>query len=152
MAVAARGVQVLVVRLPQVHDPYKQGLITPLVDIFRQKGQVSYVGEGTNRWPAAHVSDVARLYRLVLEKGQPGQRYNAVAEEGVSAKEIAEVLGQGLKLPVKGVSAEEAPAYFGWMAMFAGLDLAASSRLTRERLGWEPTGPDLLSDLREARF
>ncbi len=151
-AVAATGVPVSVVRLPQVHDPYKQGLITPYVQIAREKGVVAYLGDGANRWPAAHVSDVARLYRLVLEKGEPGARYNAVAEEGVPIKAIAEVLGEGMKFPVKSVSAEQAPAQFGWMAMFMGMDMPASSALTRARLGWEPTGPDLLSDLRQARF
>ena len=147
-----RGVNVSVVRLPQVHDPVKQGLITPYVEMARKNGVVAYVGEGKNRWPAAHILDVARLYRLVIERQQAGSRWNAVAEEGVSMREIAEVLGRGMKLPVVSVTAEEAPAQFGWMGMFVGYDMPASSALTRQRLGWEPTGPSLLTDLAAMQY
>ena len=146
-AVAERGVNVSVVRLPQVHDTVKQGLITYAVQIARDKGVSAYLGEGLNRWPAAHVLDVARLYRLALEKHEAGSRYNAVAEEGISMQEIAEVVGRGLKVPVVSISMEEAPAHFGWMAMFAGMDMPASSTLTQQRLGWHPTGPKLIADL-----
>lgn len=152
VSVAERGVNVSVVRLPQVHDPVKQGLITYLVQAARQKGVSAYVGDGSSRWPAAHVLDVARLYRLAFEKGEAGSRYHAVAEQGVSVREIAEVLGRGLKVPVVSVSREEAPAHFGWLGMFAGIDMPASSALTRERLGWQPTGPGLIADLEEMRF
>ena len=152
ISVAKRGVNVSVMRLPQVHDPVKQGLITYSVAIARQKGVSAYVGDGINRWPAAHVSDVARLYVLALEKAQPGSRYNAVAEEGVSARAIAESLGHGLKVPVVSLTPEEAPAHFGWLGMFAGLDMPASSALTQERLGWHPTGPTLLEDLAEVKY
>ena len=148
VAVAKRGVSVSVVRLPQVHDPVKQGLITPLVQIAREKGISAYVGEGLNRWPAAHVLDVARLYRLALEKGKAGSHYNAVAEEGVPVRDVAEVLGQGLKIPVVSLSQEEASAHFGWLGAFMGFDMPASSALTQGRLGWHPTGPGLLTDLR----
>ncbi len=134
-------------RLPQVHDPVKQGLITPYVEIARAKATVAYVGDGLNRWPAAHVLDVARLYRLVLEKAEPGSRYHAVAEEGIPVRDMAETIGRGLKLPVVSLSPEEAPAHFGWLGAFAGYDLPASSALTRERLGWNPTGPGLIADL-----
>jgi nucleoside-diphosphate-sugar epimerase len=144
----AAGVDVRVIRLPQVHDTVKQGLITPLVGITREKGVSAYVGDGANRWSAAHVLDVAELYRLALEKGTKNARYNAVAQEGVTARAIAEALGEGLKVPVVSLSAEEAPAHFGWMAMFAGLDMFASSALTRAALGWSPQGPGLISDLR----
>jgi nucleoside-diphosphate-sugar epimerase len=143
----AEGVDVRVIRLPQVHDTVKQGLITPLVEITREKGVSAYVGDGANRWSAAHVSDVARLYRLALEKGTKNARYNAVAEEGVTSRDIAEALGLGLNVPVVSLTPEEAPAHFGWMAMFAGLDMFASSALTREALGWSPTGPGLIEDL-----
>jgi nucleoside-diphosphate-sugar epimerase len=146
-AVAARGVNVSYVRLPQVHDTKKQGLITPLIEISRAKGRIAYVGEGKNRWPAAHVSDVARLYKLAIERAEPGARYNAVAEEGVPAKEICEALGRSLKLPVVSLTGAEVAAHFGWMAMFADLDMAASSALTRAKLGWTPVGPGLLADL-----
>ena len=151
-SVAARGVNVSVVRLPQVHDPVKQGLITYAVALAREKGISAYIGEGLNRWPAAHVLDVAHLYRLALEKREAGSRYNAVAEEGISMREIAEVVGRGLKVPAVSLSAEEAPAHFGWLAMFAGFDMPASSALTRQRLGWHPTGPGLIADLEQMRY
>ena len=151
-AMLAAGVNVSVVRLPQVHDPVKQGLITPAVEIAREKGVSAYVGEGLNRWPAAHVLDVARLYRLALERREPGARYHAVAEEAIPMREIAEVIGQGLKVPVVSLSADAAASHFGWLAIFAGLDQPASSAQTREWLGWQPTGPGLLADLREMRY
>jgi nucleoside-diphosphate-sugar epimerase len=151
-SVAAAGVNVSVVRLPQVHDTVKQGLITPAVAIAREKGVSAYVGDGLNRWPAAHVIDVARLYRLALEKREAGARYHAVAEEGVPVRDIAEVIGRGLKVPVVAMSPEEASAHFGWLAAFAGLDLPASSAITQERLGWRPTGPGLIADLKQMRY
>lgn len=146
------GVNVSVMRLPQVHNPLKQGLITPLVQIIRDKGVSAYVGDGQNRWPAGHLSDVVRLYRLAIEAGKPGARYHAVGEEGVTSRAIAEALGRGLKLPVVSIAPEEAGAHFGWMAMFVGLDMPASSALTQARLGWKPTGPTLIADLDEARY
>jgi nucleoside-diphosphate-sugar epimerase len=147
-ALKAEGVDVRVVRLPQVHDRVKQGLITPLVEIAREKGASAYVGDGANRWSSAHVLDAARVYRLALEKGERNARYNAVVEEGVSAREIAETVGAGLKVPVVSLTPEEAAAHFGWMAIFAGLDMAASSERTRRALGWTPQGPGLIEDLR----
>ena len=152
IAVAERGVNVLVVRLPQVHDPVKQGLISPLVEVAREKGVSAYIGDGMNRWPAAHVLDVAHLYRLALEKQEAGARYNAVAEEGIPAKKIAEVLGRGLNVPVVSLSPEEAAAHFGWLGMFVGLDMPASSALTQEKLDWHPTGPGLIADLERMRY
>jgi len=151
-AVAERGVNVSVVRLPQVHDTVKQGLITYVVQVAREKGASAYIGQGLNRWPAAHVLDVAHLYRLALEKTEAGSRYNAVAEEGISMREIAEVLGKGLKVPAVSISPEEAQAHFGWLAMFAGFDMPASSAITRKKLGWNPTGPTLLTDLGNMRY
>lgn len=145
--IAAKGVNVSVVRLPQVHDPVAQGLITPMIAMHREKGVCAYVGEGLNRWPAAHVLDVARLYRLALERAEPDAKYHAVAEEGVPMRDIAAAIGQRLDLPVRSIAPEEAQAYFGWLAMFAGHDMPASSEKTREKLGWEPTGPGLLEDL-----
>jgi nucleoside-diphosphate-sugar epimerase len=150
--VAERGVNVSVVRLPQVHDTVKQGLITYAVQLAREKGVSAYIGDGLNRWPAAHVLDVARLYRLALERHGTGSRYNAVAEEGISMREIAEVIGRGLKLPVISLSPEEAPAHFGWLAMFAGFDMPASSAQTQQQLGWHPTGPGLIADLEQMRY
>lgn len=141
------GVDVRVVRLPQVHDTVKQGLITPYVELSRSKGSVAYIDEGLNRWSAAPVADVARLFRLALEKGQAGERYNAVAEEGVPFRHIAEAVGQGLDRPVQRINPEQAQDFFGWFAMFVELDMNASSDWTRARLGWTPTGPGLIDDL-----
>lgn len=151
-AMLGQGVNVSVVRLPQVHDTFKQGLISPLIEIARAKGVSAYVGEGGNRFPAAHVMDVARLYRLALEKSETGARYHAVAEEGIALRTIAEVLGKGLKLPVKSLSMDEAKEHFGWMAMFAGMDLWASGAKTQQRLNWHPTGPGLIEDLEQMRY
>ncbi|PEH81873.1 SDR family oxidoreductase [Burkholderia gladioli] len=151
-ALLAAGVNVSVMRLPQVHNPYRQGLVSPLVAIARDKGVVAYVGEGNNRWPAGHLSDAVRLYRLAIEKAQPGARYHAVGEEGIRSREIAEALGRGLKLPVVSIEPGEAAAHFGWMAMFVQLDMPASSALTQARLGWKPTGPTLIADLDEGKF
>ena len=144
--------QRIVVRLPQVHDTVKQGLITPAIGVAREKGISAYVGDGRNRWPAAHVLDVARLYRLALEKRQAGARYHAVAEEGIPVRDIAEVIGRGLKVPVVAMSPEQAAAHFGWLAPFAGLDLRASSAQTQAKLGWRPTGPGLIADLERMRY
>ena len=151
-ALIARGGRVMAMRLPQVHDTSKQGRITFHIQTARQQGRVAYVGEGKNRLPAVHVSDAVRLYRLVLEKGQGGARYHAVGEEGVAWRDIAEVIGAGLKMPVESITPEEAPKYFGSMANLATIDLAASSALTRQQLGWNPTGPDLLTDLRNMDY
>ncbi|SIO66571.1 Nucleoside-diphosphate-sugar epimerase [Singulisphaera sp. GP187] len=137
-AVAARGVSVSVVRLPQVHNTEKQGLVTPAIDVAREKRVAAYLGDGLNRWPAVHVLDAAPVYRLALEKGATRARYHAVAEEGVTAKAIAEAIGRGLKIPVVSLSPEEVAGHFGWMGLFAGMDMPASSALTQERLGWHP--------------
>ena len=145
-ALSKDGVKVAVVRLPQVHDTRKQGLITPLIEVIRTKGVAAYVGEGANRWSAAHVSDVARLYRLALEK-QEAAVYNAVAEEGIPVRDVATVLGRDLNLPVTSIVPEAAPDHFGWLAPFIGMDLTASSALTQERLDWHPSGPGLIADL-----
>ena len=150
--VATRGVSVAVVRLPQVHDTEKQGMVSPAIEVARAKGVSAYVGDGANRWPAAHVTDVARLYRLALDRHEPGARWHAVAEEGVPVREIAEVVGAGLGLPVMSLSPDEAARHFGWLGAFAGMDIPASSAVTRERLGWVPRGPGLLNDLRNMNF
>lgn len=141
------GVNVGVVRLPQVHDTAHQGLITPLVQMYREKGVCFYLGDGASRWPAAYYRDVARLYRLAVERAEPNAKYHAVAEEGIAMRAIAETIAERLNLPVKSIAPEEAPAYFGWLAMFAGYDMPASSAQTSAKLGWTPTGPTLLEDL-----
>ena len=142
------GVNLVSMRLPQVHDTVKQGLVSPFIELSKAKGAVAYIGEGLNRWPAAHVLDVAKLYVLAVERSAPGARYHAVAEEGIPVRDIADVVATGLNLPVVSLTSEEAPAHFGWLAMFAGLDLPASSAKTRELLGWNPTGPGLIEDLK----
>jgi nucleoside-diphosphate-sugar epimerase len=146
-AAAREGVNVSVMRLPQVHDTVRQGLVSYAIASYREKGVCAYLGEGRNRWPAAHVLDVARLYRLAIEKAERGAKYHAVAEEGVSMRDIAETLGRRLKLPVKSIAPEEAQGFFGWLAMFASHDLPASSEQTRKKLGWQPSGPTMLADL-----
>jgi len=151
-SIAAEGVNVSVMRLPQVHDPVKQGLITPAIATYRQKGACAYIGDGLNRWPAAYVLDVARLYRLAVERAEPNAKYHAVAEEGVPMRDIAQAIGRRLSLPVKSIAPEEAQAFFGWLAMFAGHDMPASSEQTRKKLGWRPSGPGLIADLEQLRL
>jgi nucleoside-diphosphate-sugar epimerase len=151
-ALAAKGMRVSVMRLPQVHDTVKQGLITYLVALAREQGVSAYVGDGSNRWPAVHILSCAQLYRLALEKGKSGARYHAVGEEGVPLREIAEVIGRRLKLPVVSLSPEKAGEHFGWLAYFVGHDIPASSALTQERLGWRPTGPGMISDLEKMNY
>jgi len=150
--VAQRGVRTAIVRLPQVHDTVKQGLITYAIQVARDKGVSAYVGEGLNRWPAAHRLDTARLYRLALEKAGSRDIFHAAAEEGVPVRDIAETIGRGLKIPVVSLTADEAPAHFGWLAAFVGWDIPASSAYTRERLEWNPTGPGVISDLENMHY
>jgi nucleoside-diphosphate-sugar epimerase len=151
LSLLERGVKASVVRLPQVHDRVKQGLVTYLINIARQKGVSAYIGEGLNRWAAVHVLDAARLYRLALENGTAGAKYHAVAEEGVPVREIAEAIGRGLKLPTMSLFAERAGEHFGPLGLFAGLDLVASSALTQKWLDWRPTQTNLMDDLDHAR-
>lgn len=146
------GVRVSVVRLPQVHNTIKQGLVTYTIALAREKGASAYVADGLNRWAAVHVLDAARLYRLALEKQEAGARYHAVAEEGVPYRDIAEAIGRGLKVPVVSKSADEAAAHFGGLATFVGRDLIGSSVETRRRLEWRPSGPRLIADLEQMRY
>lgn len=144
-AVAARGVRVASVRLaPSVHGVGEtHGFIPILIGMARDKGVSAYIGDGQNRWPGVHRSDAARLYRLVLEHGATEPVYHAASEEGVPFKEIAEVIGRRLGLPVASRPGE----HFGWFANFAGANMSASSERTRTLLDWEPTGPGLLADI-----
>jgi len=151
-AIIAKGGRVMVMRLPQVHDTRRQGRISLHIQLARQKGWVAYVGDGANRLAAVHVSDAVRLYRLAIEQGQAGARYNAVGEEGVALRDIAEVIGAGMHLPVRSIAPEAAADYFGPLAGLVTIDLAASSELTRRQLGWTPSGPDLLADLRNMDY
>jgi len=146
------GVNLGVVRLPQVHDTVKQGLISPYIQMAREKGVVAYIDQGVNRWAACHVNDVARLYVLALDRAVPGARYHAVAEEGVAARDIAEVVAKGLGMPTVSIPKDQAEAHFGWFAMFAAADIVASSTQTRQNLDWAPNGPSLLDDLRDMDY
>jgi len=151
-ALAERGVRTTIVRLPQVHDTVKQGLVSYAIEVARKKGVSAYVGEGRNRWAAVHLPDAARLYRLALEKGEPGARYHAVAEEGVPFREIAEAIGRRSNVPLVSLPPEESATHFGWLARFAGWDLSGSSELTQARLGWRPAGPGLIADLDAVQY
>jgi len=148
LALVARGVRATVVRLPQVHDRDKAGIVSYLIPLARQKGISAYVGAGLNRWSAVHRLDAAPVFRLALEKGAAGSRFHAVGEEGVSLREIAEAIGRGLKIPVVSLSPEEAASHFGWLGMFSGMDNCASSALTQQRLDWHlAQRPGLIDDL-----
>ena len=151
-AVLAKGGRVMIVRLSQTHDTRHQGRIAHHIKMAREKGSVAYLGDGSNRLAAAHVTDAVRLYRLALERGKNGARYHAVSEEGVPLREIADVIGAGLKMPVVSLSDDAAKDYFGPLAGLAGLDMAATSALTRAELGWTPSGPDFLTDLRQMNW
>ncbi len=143
----SRGANISIVRLPQVHDTRKQGLVPYIHAVARDKRVSAYIGDGGNRWPAAHVSDVARLYRLAFEKAEPGAIYHAVDEEGISMKAIAEALARGLKVPVISIKPEDVEAHFGWLARFASIDMPSSGAITQKKLNWKPTGPGLIADL-----
>jgi len=151
-AVAEKGVRVAIVRLSQIHNTEKQGLVTFAIQIAREKGVSAYVGDGKNGWCAAPRLDTARLYGLALEKTGKRAVYHAVAEEGVSVFDIATAIGRGLKVPIASITPEEATTHFGWLGHFAGLNIRSSSAQTRQQLGWNPTGPGLLTDLENMHY
>lgn len=152
LALLSKDIRVSVVRLPQVHNPAKHGLVSGLISIAKAKGLSAYIDNGHNRWAAANVLDVALLYRLVLEKGMAGLKYHAVGEEGVSLKDIATAIGGRLKLPVVSKTKEEAAAHFGWLAIPVATDMPASSALTQKWLGWQPTHEGMIADLDKGSF
>jgi nucleoside-diphosphate-sugar epimerase len=153
LALAAQGVRAMVVRLAaSVHDRGDYGFVPTLINIARQKGESAYIGDGLNRWPGVHRLDAARLYRLALEQGTAGACYHGVADEGVALRDLAALIGRHLSVPVVAKSPEEAADHFGWLARFAGLDLVASSALTQQQLGWQPSHPSLLADLEQGHY
>jgi nucleoside-diphosphate-sugar epimerase len=153
LSFAGRGVRASAQRMPPtVHGEGDHQFIPALIGIARAKGLSAYVGDGSNRWSAVHVLDAARLFRLALESAPAGTRLNAVGEEGVPFRDIAEVIGEHLGVPVRALSPEEAASHFGLFALFASMDAPASSTLTRERFGWQPTHPGLIADLEEGHY
>jgi nucleoside-diphosphate-sugar epimerase len=152
-ALANRGVRSSVVRLaPTNHGDGDNGFMATLVAIARDKGVSGYIGDGTNRWPAVHRLDTAHLFRLAVEKAPAGSTLHAVADEGVQIRDIAEVIGRHLDVPVVSVSPDDAAEHFSWLAGFIGFDAPASSTLTRELLGWEPTRVGLIEDLEQGHY
>jgi nucleoside-diphosphate-sugar epimerase len=153
LSLASRGVRTSVVRLPPtVHGEGDHGFMAALIGVARAKGVSGYIGDGSNRWPAAHRFDVAPLFRLALDQAPPGSALHAIADEGVPIRTIAEVIGRHLGLPVAAISPEDADAHFGWLSNFIGMDSPASSALTRALLGWQPTHPGLIDDLEKGHY
>lgn len=154
VSLAERGIRASVVRLPPVvHSAAdKHGFVPTLIAVARRTGVAGYLGDGSNRWPAGHTLDVGNLYRLALEKAPDGSRLHGVGDEGIPLRQLAEVIGRQLDVPVASIPAERAQAHFGWLGGFAGVDNPASSARTRELLGWEPVHPGLLADLAEGHY
>jgi len=153
LAWAQRGVRAMGLRLPpSVHGEGDHGFVPMIIGIARQKGVSAYIGDGSNRWPSVHRLDAACAYRLALEKGKAGGRYHALADEGVPTKDIAEVIGRHLDLPVVAKSQEEAAEHFGWMGLFFAMDGPSSSAKTQKELGWRPVQPGLIADLDQGHY
>jgi nucleoside-diphosphate-sugar epimerase len=153
LSLASQGVRSSIVRLPPTnHGDGDNGFMAIIAGIAREKGVSGYIGDGTNRWPAVHRLDSARLFRLAFEKAPAGSTLHAVADEGVPIREVADVIGRHLEVPVVSVSPEDAAEHFTWLGGFLGLDAPASSVLTRELLGWQPTQPGLIDDLDQGHY
>ena len=153
LALASRGVRSAIIRIaPSVHGMGDHGFAKSLIDTARAKGVSAYVGDGSNRWPAVHRLDAAHLFRLALEKAPAGSRLHAVGDEAVPFRDVAEVIGRHLNLPVVSISRDKAASHFGWFGPIVAADNPTSSALTQERLGWHPTQPGLLADLEEGHY
>jgi nucleoside-diphosphate-sugar epimerase len=153
LSLASRGVRVSVMRLPpSVHGEGDHGFVPALINIARAKGMAAYPGDGSNRWPAVHRLDAARLYRLALESAPAGSRLHGVADEGVPVRDIASVIGRHLSIPVVSIPTSEVSGHFGWLGPFFSIDGPASSTLTQQRLGWHPVQPSLLADLDQEHY
>jgi nucleoside-diphosphate-sugar epimerase len=137
---------------PTVHGDGDHGFVATLVGIARQRGVAGYVGDGSNRWPAVHRSDAARLVRLAVEAAPAGSVLHAVGDEGVPFREIAESMGRHLGIPTASVTPVDAVEHFAFLGHFVGLDSPATATVTRELLAWEPTGPSLLEDLAQDHY
>lgn len=146
-ALGAQGLNTMVVRLPQVHDREKHGFYSLAIEVAKAKGVSAYIGEGENLIPACYRFDASKVYHLALEKGEKGKRYNAVGEEGVSTKDVAEAIGRRLKIPVISIPQGKAMEHFGFLGAFMGINMPTSSALTQQWLGWKPTGPGIIEDL-----
>jgi nucleoside-diphosphate-sugar epimerase len=153
LSLASRGVRSSVMRLPPTnHGDGDNGFMATLVAIARDKGASAYIGDGSNRWPAVHRLDSAHLFRLAVEKAPAGSTLHAVADEGVPIRDVAEVIGRHLGVPVITIPAEQAAEHFTWLGGFIGLDAPASSALTRELMGWQPMQPGLIEDLDKGHY
>ncbi|MBV9119810.1 MAG: SDR family oxidoreductase [Chloroflexi bacterium] len=153
LSFASRGVRSSIVRLaPTVHGEGDHGFMTTIVGIARARGVSGFLGDGSNRWPAVHRLDAARLFRLALEQAPAGSTLHGAADEGVQIRAVADAIGRNLGVPVEAISAQDAGAHFGFLAGFFGLDSPASSEVTRELLGWEPAHPSLLDDLDQGHY
>jgi nucleoside-diphosphate-sugar epimerase len=153
LAMLSQGVHIVILRLPpSVHGDGDHGFVPALINIARKKGVSAYIGDGLNRWPAVHRLDAAHLYRLALEKGPAGARYHGIADEGIPVRDIAEVIGKRLSLPVVAKSPEEAARHFGWLGNFFAIDSPASSVQTQKQLGWRPTHPSLITDMNGSSY
>lgn len=153
LAYAERGVRSVSLRFaPTVHGAGDHGFVSTLVGVARDTGVSGYLGDGSNRWPAVHRLDAARMIRLAIETAPAGSVLHGVAEEGIPARDIAEAIGRGLDVPAASVAVGDAASHFGWIGAFFALDIPASSALTQEMLGWSPTQPGLIEDLAESYY
>jgi nucleoside-diphosphate-sugar epimerase len=153
LSLASHGVRSSVMRLPPTnHGDGDNGFMATLVAIARDKGASAYIGDGSNHWPAVHRLDSARLFRLAVEKAPAGSTLHAVADEGVPIRDVAEVIGRHLDVPVVSIPAEQAAEHFTWLGGFIGMDAPASSALTRELMGWQPAQPGLIEDLDKGHY